>query len=132
MRVVDASIVLRWLLKEPTGPSARALADHVAGMDVLAAPELIHYEIANTLATKTDLGDAALLEAYSYFLDLDIETYSLGPEELRSAIKLARGFGITAYEASYLALAVALGARVLTGDARFARRAASLKVIDLA
>jgi predicted nucleic acid-binding protein len=132
MRVVDASIVLRWLLKEPAGPSARSLADHVAGTDILAAPELIHYEIANALATKTDLGDAAVLEAYSFFLDLGIETYSLGPEELSSSIRFARGYGITAYDASYLSLAVALGVRLLTGDARFARRAASSKLIDLA
>ena len=58
--------------------------------------------------------------------------YSLGPEELSSAITLARGYGISAYDASYLALAIALGTRLLTGDARFARRAVSTKLIDLA
>jgi predicted nucleic acid-binding protein len=132
MRIVDASIVLRWLLEEPVAESARALEDHVSGADPLVAPDLIEYEVANVLATKTGLSESALSEVYSHFLDLDIDTYSLGPDELRNALVLARRYGIRVYDSAYLALALALGARLLTGDARLARRAAMLDAIDLA
>ena len=63
MKVVDASVVLQWLPEEPSDKSAALIEAHVRGNDLLVAPELIHYEIGNVLATKLKLtsGQAGVL-----------------------------------------------------------------------
>ncbi len=131
MKVVDASVVLRWLLEEPPGGSAGVLECHLSGREVLLAPELLRYEVGNILVSKSSLvfNDAA--DLFDHFLKLEIQTYTLGAEEHRESLVLACKFGITAHDASYLALAVALNVRLVTADRRLATRAQSLGIVDV-
>jgi len=131
MRVVDASVVLTWLLQEPVPPTAqRMLDDHVSGHHPAVAPDLLTYEVANILARGADLSAAAATEGFHRFRALEIETFALGAGEQASALALALQHRLTVYDASYLALAEALGVRFATADRKLARRVEGLGMVD--
>ena len=132
MRVVDASVILGWLLRHPLPEThARVLDDHVTGAAPAATPELLQYEVANVLARGAGLDAAAARSGYGRFLALEIQTFALGDEEYRAALELALTHGITVYDASYVALALALGTRFVTADRRLAERLAAPDVVEV-
>lgn len=132
MRVVDASVVLGWLLRHPLPAGhARVLDDHVGGERPAAAPELLQYEVANVLARGAGLDAAAARSGYERFVALEIQTFALGDEEYRAALELALTRNITVYDAGYVALALALGTRLVTADRRLAERIAPLDIVDV-
>jgi len=131
VRVVDASVVLQWLLEEPSAKSGEILEGHLNGREPLIAPELLNYEVGNVLVTKVKLTSQDASDLFGYFLDLRIETYSLGPDEYRVSLELAHRYRLTVYDASYLALALALDVDLVTADRRLATRAGPLKFIKI-
>ena len=130
MTVVDASVVLKWLLAEPSAEAEALLEKHLNGSDPLVAPELLYYEIGNVLVTKTKLTAQETSDLFGYFVDLQIEAYSLGADEYKTAIDLANRYKLSVYDAAYLGLAMALDIRLVTADRRFATRAADTKIIQ--
>ncbi len=130
MRVVDASVVLKWLLEESPGESRDILEQHIAGEDILVAPELLNYEIGNVLATKMPLLAHRARDIFGHFLDLDIQTYSLGDAEYIASLELAGKYKLTVYDASYLVLALTLKTGLVTADHKLATRAASSGIIQ--
>lgn len=132
MKIVDASVVLQWLVQQPSGPWLALLAEHREGTEPLAAPELIHYEIANVLIRKLPLSVDEALDAWDRLLALDIETYTLGAEQYSDSMRLARDEKLTVYDASYLALARVLRAKLVTADRQLAAAATRLGLADRA
>ncbi len=130
MTVVDASVALKWLLEGPSGRSEEILEKHLSGSEVLVAPELLHYEVGNVLVTKAALSSQDASDLFGYFLDLDIQTYSLGAEEYRASLDLAHKYKVTVYDASYLALALALDIQLVTADRKLTTRASPLGIIQ--
>ena len=53
MTVVDTSVVLKWLLAEPSEKARAVLEKHLDGSDRLIAPELLYYEVGNVLVTRS-------------------------------------------------------------------------------
>lgn len=130
MTVVDASVVLQWLLEEASARSRPILERHLSGRDPAVAPELLYYEVGNVLATKTRLGADETTELFERLLTLDIETHTLGADEYHASLRLARRHGLSVYDASYLALALAVGAKLVTADRRLAAVAARLGIAE--
>lgn len=130
MRVVDASVVLRWLLEESRGESKNTLERHIAGKEILVAPELLNYEVGNVLAKKIPISTGQARDVFGHFLELDIQTYSLGDAEYMTSLVLAREYKLSVYDASYLALALALKAELVTADYKLATRAAPLGIVQ--
>ena len=119
MIVLDASAAIELVLNTATG--ARVAARIGEGGESLHAPHLLDVEVAQTLRRYETAGGLAprrAREALDDFADLDLERY---PHDvlLPRVWQLRRN--VTACDAVYLALAEALGARVLTCDARLAR-----------
>ena len=130
MTVVDASVVLKWLLAEPSEEAKELLETHLNGSDPLVAPELLYYEIGNVLVTKTKLSAQETSDLFGYFMDLHIEAYSLGADEYKTTIDLAHRYKLSVYDAAYLGLAMALDIRLVTADRSLATRAAAAKMIQ--
>ena len=69
MKVVDASVVLGWVLGQNAREGSHSLLEgHLTGRDPLVAPELLNYEVANVLVSGAGLSgdlveDAAELAA---------------------------------------------------------------------
>ena len=96
----------------------------------MVAPELLYYEIGNVLVTKTKLSAQETSDLFGYFIDLQIEAYSLGADEYKTTIDLAYRYKLSVYDAAYLGLALALDSRLVTADRRLANRAAATKIIQ--
>lgn len=118
MIVVDASAALSALLND--GPARRALAD-----DHLSAPHLIDSEVASGLRRRVaarQLGADAGWTALDAFRRLGMMRYPVF--SLLDRIWELRD-NLTAYDASYVALAELLECNLLTADARLGRAAGS-------
>ena len=124
--VLDASAALAWMF-ERTDINEVALADRL--LDDIAAqpvwvPSLWHIEIANALLVAERRGVAKEAEVIDYrerlarlpIITDDVEV-SLRQEMIMA---LGRQFQLTAYDATYLELALRTGSALATFDARLA------------
>ena len=115
--VVDSSIVLKWLHEEDDSERARALS-----RENLLAPPLLYLEVVNVAARKWQWQEQALVE-----LVHQLERSGVAFDE-PPPVGVARwaARGLTAYDASYLALAEAHECRLVTADSRILERAADI------
>jgi predicted nucleic acid-binding protein len=121
--VVDASLVIKWFVPDGDSDAARRWLE--APNDYVA-PELLFPETGNTVWKKVRRGELSPDDGQQLVSDLSViavESVSVRGL-LPDADALAQRTGITVYDATYLALAVRLETKVITGDDRFARRLA--------
>lgn len=122
--VPDASVILKWVLPsrdEGEVEQALRLRDQaVAGEVELLVPPLWQYEVGNTLARRFPEQAQALIDALIRFGMHECPPTQSWRER---ALDLVRAFGVTFYDASYHALALEQGARFVTADERYIRRA---------
>ena len=120
MVVVDASAAVALLVD--AGPDGR-WAERVLAREQLAAPHHMPVEVANILRRAAARGeisaDAAAL-AHADLVALPVELFPYEP--FASRVWELRG-NLTAYDAWYVALAEALGAKVATLDGALRRAA---------
>ena len=122
--VVDASVAVKWLFDdEDHVPQARALRDAclIDGAVELHAPVLFVYEVANAIrsvAWRLRLPADIAEEALATLLEAPIELHA--PDPLR-ALGTGIRMTISAYDASYVALAEHLGVECWSADERLVR-----------
>jgi predicted nucleic acid-binding protein len=119
MIVVDASAVAELLLRTPIG--LRVEGALFAAPATLHAPHLLDVEILNVVRRLHRKGELDLPRAEQMIADL----LALGIRRHAHGGLLGRAFelrdNVTAYDAIYVALAEALGARLLTCDRELAK-----------
>jgi predicted nucleic acid-binding protein len=115
--VVDASVALKWVLNEPDSDIALALREHE-----LVAPALWLAEAANALWRVEGVGQLTAGEAVGLLADLASSPIAAFPMDryLDASLRLAMELRHPIYDCLYLALAIQLGAHVVTADRRFA------------
>jgi predicted nucleic acid-binding protein len=134
--VVDASAVLAWIFERSDPAEAKIAGSLLLVLENADAlvPALWYPEVANGLLTGERRGvfDSA---KSGYFLSLvgglQITEDSARPADLQKAILTrARTYALTAYDASYLELALRSGRMLATFDRRLAAaaRSAGIKV----
>ena len=122
--VPDASVILKWVLpreEEPGWDRARAILDRfVIGELNLAVPSLWYFEAGNTLVRRFGTSPGAGFLRWLQELALP----EVPPAEGwgRTALDLVADHGVTFYDASYLAVAMARGGTLVTADAAFVRK----------
>ncbi|RZT87664.1 putative nucleic acid-binding protein [Pseudonocardia sediminis] len=112
--MVDASLALSALLSD--GPARRVLAT-----ERLHAPHLVDHEVASGLRRKSLAGqieDSSAVAALRTWQRMGINRYP-GFPLLERVWELRQN--VSAYDASYVALAELLDCALVTGDARLAR-----------
>lgn len=119
--VIDASVSLKWALDDEDGVTeAVALRDDaIAGRFEMVAPSLWLYEITNGLVTAARRGRIAPdtgSQALASLLALGIRLVDPSADDV---YRQSLDHQLAAYDAAYLALAVALSAQFWTGDRRF-------------
>ena len=131
MIVLDASVIIKWILDdESQSGSALIYRDqHFAGINRIAVPELLFYEIANVLATKTSLSQEEALEEFALIDESELEGYSLGAKEFSEAIALSKRFKISIYDSSYIILAAGLKCDFITADKQLVTKVKSLNYV---
>lgn len=115
--VVDASVALKWTVTEPGSDAANELLD---GDALLVAPEHLLGEVGNGLRKRVGqgvLGREVALAAIDAIRQLEIE-FVAGAERWARTLGDALTWGVTTYDALYIAVAVDLGAPLVTADRR--------------
>ncbi|MGH9155079.1 MAG: type II toxin-antitoxin system VapC family toxin [Acidimicrobiales bacterium] len=116
--MLDASAVVEWLLDLPL---AREVAARLAPDDqTLHAPHLLSVEVAQVVRRYVAAGDVSAergTHALTDLADLDVVHY---PDEPLLPTMWRLRSNLTAYDAAYVALALALDAPLVTLDARIA------------
>lgn len=134
--VLDVSAALAWCFEdEATEASTRLLTD-LADSAALV-PSLFHVELANGLlvAERRKRIDAAEIVQFISLIDeLEIRTdHAVGYAGLATLFGLARQSGLTAYDATYLDVALRHQVPIATRDRALcvAARAARVELIEL-
>jgi predicted nucleic acid-binding protein len=89
----------------------------------IAVPSLLYYEVANILLfgrSRPPIAEAA--EALGDLFSIPLVVAAPTPDAGDGALRLASQYGLSYYDASYLALAEMLNCLLLTADERLARR----------
>ena len=117
--VVDASIVVKWFVKEEWSNEAASLLEAEAA---LIAPELLFAEVCNALWAmhrRGDIGGEDLAEAMDALRAAPVGVPFSMRQLAASSARLAIDLDHPVYDCFYLALAVQEQYPVVTADARF-------------
>ena len=133
MTVVDASVAAKWFLPgEPLSSEARAvlheIRDDPRGFLV---PELFMNELLAVLARMHGVTAADVAEAISLVEALGLHRVANGHDLLATAAELAVDWGLSGYDATYVALARLVGGAWLTADRRAANRVRDRKLVRI-
>ena len=116
--VVDASVALKWVVAEDGSEAAARLLDGRP----LHAPPLILVEIANALWVMQRRGTISADDGADALDRLASAPWSMPSDPVglvAQAFRLARLLDHPVYDCVYLALAMEVGAPVITADRRF-------------
>ncbi len=112
VKVVDASAIGAVIFGEPEGPT---VVRRLAGKRLMA-PELIFFELASICVKKLRLYPDSrdqILRAFAMSKRLAMEAVEV---EYPQVVLIAERYGVSAYDASYLWLAIRLRAELVTLD----------------
>ena len=126
--VVDASVIAAWLLPDETSPIADAVTERLVSEDAFA-PAIWWFEIRNILLIAERRGRITARdteEALSLLSELRIGPLEDADET--AILDLARGHGLTVYDAAYLELARRTSLPLATLDRALATAAGAEKV----
>jgi len=118
--VIDASVASRFLLIEDLSDKAELVLEaFLRGALDLRAPELVVYEVGNTLWESVkqgiiDFGEAE--EKFSCFLELRVDSIKLNVEDAGEALEWGVENDATYYDSVYVEASKKIGATLLTAD----------------
>ncbi len=127
--VVDTSVCIKQFISDPNSVKVNQLFDHLAlPQTEFFVPDLFYIECANTLwkYVRAGLYTAAEVQA-------DLATLKAFPlrvvstaDLMAEAVTIALAYGISAYDASYVALSEQISAPLLTLDEKLVRALSSV------
>ncbi|MBI2687313.1 MAG: type II toxin-antitoxin system VapC family toxin [Acidobacteria bacterium] len=129
--IVDASVAAKWVLpadhEAHHDEARRLLMRHVKGTVQLAVPDLFWPEMGNILWKSVKRGyikSSNAQDGIDDLIALGLTSYPTNPLII-SATKIAFQFDRTVYDSIYAALAIAIGAPMVTADERLANALAA-------
>ena len=122
--VVDSSVAIAIVRNEPGAEALRVAVDQwtILGRSLLV-PSLFWLEVVNALAQRHRYRGLDVLHAIHELDELTITTVESDRAQVIKTIDLVERFGLTSYDASYLALAHLYGGDIATLDLELARAA---------
>ena len=118
--VVDASVAVKWLVKEENSELALRLFD---GPFRLFAPRLMASEVGSALSRKARLGEISKKQAAERAAAISemAVTWTSDESVCPEAVRLSLELNHPVYDCLYLALAQRHGTTMVTADTRFAQ-----------
>ena len=124
--VIDASVVIKWYVPEGNYEAARAMR---TAETALAAPDLLFAETANILWKVVRRGEMTASRATEVIEEIAAAPFiAISNQSLaQDALDLSIATGITAYDASYVALAIRVDKILITADEKLVRKLAGTR-----
>lgn len=117
--VVDASVVLKWLLpveqEQHWSQACQVQEALIAGDIAIMLPALWRFEVGNTLCRLVPVQAQALLV---FCMELGMQDLQ-NDDWMLEAVRLATTYPVTFYDASYHAVAKTVGGLLVTADQRY-------------
>lgn len=102
---------------ENLSEAALKLRDKIYAGEVSAViPDLVFYELTNSLSNKKELNSEIIKEAIDYLVDMQLDIIYPSTNIIKEAVDLSYAFNITTYDAYFVALAKQVNARLITAD----------------
>jgi len=122
--VLDASVALKWFVEaEPLKAEASSVLEDIErDPRPYLVPELFMNEMLAVLARMSDASAERLGEALSLIERLGLTRIGNGHELMQTAAAMACRWGLSGYDATYVALASLTGSVWLTADKKAAKR----------
>lgn len=123
--ILDASVAAKWFVRQKEADRDRALAlkdRHVAGQCRLILPDFALLEIANAIRYSARAKEADGAAALELLRGLHLDVQALSWDLLRKANAIAWAYKIAVYDATYVALAEAMGFPLLTADEELVKK----------
>lgn len=120
MVVLDASVVLKWFYEEEASEIAREYQHRHLRGETVHAPDLVLYEMANSLSCKPGVRPEYIDEALDLLQRTAIMIHWPSYAGIKESAVIASRLGITVYDAAYLALSRELGVPLVTADKKLA------------
>jgi len=120
VQIIDASVAIKWFVEEVGSQKAHEiLAEMLSRPEEFAVPELFLFEISNVLFILSKGKTELYKELFDTLCELPIARYPL-TADFHTAIIRFQKLGLTAYDASYAALALLSKGKWLTADKKAA------------
>lgn len=129
--VVDASVALKWFVDEINTEKALIVRDYLKEEAIPIVPALFFYEIANVLRYKAEFGIEDVKKVMQTLEDFQFNVESFEKEVAHPSIDLAYQYGITIYDASYIALSKKNQIDFITADEKLFAKIRGERVILL-
>jgi predicted nucleic acid-binding protein len=130
--VVDNSVVMAWCFRDEANPYADRVLESLSGSSA-AVPPIWPLEVVNVLLAaerRNRLTEADSLRFVTLLNKLPIQVETPPPAEslLIGLMPIARQYGLTSYDASYLHLAMRNGLALATLDEKLRAAAKKAKI----
>lgn len=124
MIVVDASVVIKWILQDETyrEKALILLKRHTDSIEKIIVPDLLIYEISNTLVTKPALSVSHITSSLNAVVEFALEKYYPDLEDILKICRLAREYKTTVYDMTYAYIAQRKNMILITADERFVQK----------
>jgi predicted nucleic acid-binding protein len=123
---LDASVALSWCFEDEATTATQEILERL-DTDSAIAPSLLPLEMANVLALAERRKRISASRVAEFVELIEIEE-QISARVLHDVLNLARAEALTAYDASYLELAMRLGLPLASKDVALRRAAAKLGV----
>ena len=115
--VVDASVITKWFVQEEYSINALKLRnDYVNRLIDIAAPELLPFEVINSLRYNPEFGEKDIKESAKALEKYSLWLFPIRGRLAEKTIENAFIYGITIYDSSYLSLADLESKTLYTAD----------------
>ncbi len=131
VRVVDASVGIKWFVREPGSDVALSLLREILDRPgAFAVPELFYYELIHVHFRLFPNPSAAHSSILGRILTLGLTRFSMTPQLAEETAHFQK-LGLSGYDGAYAALAKSLKGRWITADRKAYARVAHLGVGEL-
>lgn len=122
--ILDTSVGAKWILEgeEDKDKAILLLDSHKRGKEQIIVPDLFFYEIANTIATKTELTRKHLTLSLKVIYKADLVVYHPTHEDILQTAKLAKEYRTSVYDMLYAVVAKKHNTILISADARFVKK----------
>jgi predicted nucleic acid-binding protein len=123
--VVDASVAVKWFVKEREDDRAAAFSlrrRHIEGKSRMIVPELFLLEVPNAIKAGRKATEDELARVLDTLHDLDLQIERHSWDVLRKANAIAWAYNLSWYDGVYVAVAEVLGYPLVTADEALMRK----------